>query len=195
MTGENQELLVTGRDGKELASRTGSPCPDARSTAAPWRQDTVPQNSIYRWQQGHINKKRSGKHSKRTSKGGSAKQEIFNVYLTLSKLTAISYAWNKPLCAQSLQSHLTLCNPTDWSPPGSSVHAILHQEYWSGLPCPPPRDLLNPGRDQTRISWVSYTAGRFFTAELPGKPKTNIDCSKKFFKKTTQKMNRIALWS
>lgn len=29
MTGENQELLVTERDGKDLASRTGSPCPDA----------------------------------------------------------------------------------------------------------------------------------------------------------------------
>ena len=26
----------------------------------------------------------------------------------------------------------------DYSPPGSSVHGILRQEYWSGLPCPPP---------------------------------------------------------
>ena len=33
------------------------------------------------------------------------------------------------------------------------------QEYWSGLPCPPPRDLPNPG------DWiqVSHLAGGFFT--------------------------------
>ena len=29
------------------------------------------------------------------------------------------------LCAQSLQSCLTLCDPLDCSPPGSSVHGIL----------------------------------------------------------------------
>ena len=29
------------------------------------------------------------------------------------------------VCAQWLQSRLTLCNPTDYSPPGSSVHGIL----------------------------------------------------------------------
>ena len=43
------------------------------------------------------------------------------------------------------------------------------QEYWSGLPCPPPGDLSNPG-----IEPVSPTspasAGRFFTIEPPGKP-------------------------
>ena len=46
-------------------------------------------------------------------------------------------------CAQLLQSCLTLGNPTDCLP-GSSVHGIL-QEYWSGLPCPPPGDLPSPG--------------------------------------------------
>ena len=40
--------------------------------------------------------------------------------------------------------YLTLCNPMDCSPPVSSVHGILWQEYWSGLPCPPPGDLPNP---------------------------------------------------
>ena len=33
----------------------------------------------------------------------------------------------------------------DCSPPGSSEHAFSMQEYWSWLPCPPPRDLPNPG--------------------------------------------------
>ena len=33
------------------------------------------------------------------------------------------------------------CHPTDCSPPGSSVHGISRQEYWSGLPFPSPGDL------------------------------------------------------
>ena len=32
----------------------------------------------------------------------------------------------------------TLCNPMDSSPPGSSVHGLSRQEYWSGLPFPSP---------------------------------------------------------
>ena len=36
------------------------------------------------------------------------------------------------------QSCPTLCHPLDCSPPGSSVHGILRQEHWSGLPCAPP---------------------------------------------------------
>ena len=43
--------------------------------------------------------------------------------------------------AQSLPSCLTLCNPIDHSPPGSSAHGILQAKHWSGLPCPPPGDL------------------------------------------------------
>ena len=40
------------------------------------------------------------------------------------------------------------------------------QEYWSGLPFPPPGDLLDP-----KIEPVSpASAGGFFTTELPGKP-------------------------
>ena len=48
-------------------------------------------------------------------------------------------------CAKLLQSCLTLCNPMDYSPPGTSLLGILQQEYWSGLPFPSPGDLLNPG--------------------------------------------------
>ena len=43
------------------------------------------------------------------------------------------------------QSFPTLWDPMDCSLPGSSVHGILQQEYWSGLPFPSPRDLPNPG--------------------------------------------------
>ena len=45
-----------------------------------------------------------------------------------------------------LLSHVRLfCDPMDCSPPGSSFVAFSRQEYWSGLPCPPPGDLPNPG--------------------------------------------------
>ena len=36
-------------------------------------------------------------------------------------------------------------NPLDCSPPGSSVHGILQQGCWSGLPSPPPGALPTPG--------------------------------------------------
>ena len=39
----------------------------------------------------------------------------------------------------------TLCNPMDYSPPGSSVHGIFQHENWSGLLFIPPRDLPDPG--------------------------------------------------
>ena len=35
----------------------------------------------------------------------------------------------------------------DCSPPVSSVHGILQQEYWSGLPFPSPGDLPGPGTE------------------------------------------------
>ena len=41
-----------------------------------------------------------------------------------------------PAAAKSLQSCLTLCDPINGGPPGSSVPGILRQEYWSGLPFP-----------------------------------------------------------
>ena len=47
--------------------------------------------------------------------------------------------------AKSFQLCLTLCDPIDCIPPGSSVRGLSRQEYWSGLPCPPPGDLLTQG--------------------------------------------------
>ena len=43
------------------------------------------------------------------------------------------------------QLRLTLCDPMDSSPPGSSVMGFPGQEYWNGLPFPFPGDLPNPG--------------------------------------------------
>ena len=66
------------------------------------------------------------------------------------------------MCAQSLQSFLTLCGPMDCSPPGSSVHGILQQEFWSGLLCPLPGNLPNPGVRCMSLNCPAL-AGGFFT--------------------------------
>ena len=43
------------------------------------------------------------------------------------------------------QSCLTLCDPMDYSLPGSSVYGIFQAFlYWSGLPFPSPEDLPYP---------------------------------------------------
>ena len=42
-------------------------------------------------------------------------------------------------------SHPTLCDPTDCSLLGFSVHGISQARHWSRLPFPSPGDLLNPG--------------------------------------------------
>ena len=47
--------------------------------------------------------------------------------------------------AQTLQSCPTLCDPTNCSPLGSSVHGDSPGKNTGGLPCPPPGDLLHPG--------------------------------------------------
>ena len=75
-------------------------------------------------------------------------------------------AQNGEVLSQCLvfQSCLTLSNPMDCSPPGSSIHGISRQEYWSGLPFPPPGDLPNPGIKLT------CPALSIFTTEPPGKP-------------------------
>ena len=43
------------------------------------------------------------------------------------------------------QSCLTLCDPMDCGPPGSSVHGNLQARIPEQVPCPPPGDLPNPG--------------------------------------------------
>ena len=50
------------------------------------------------------------------------------------------------------------------------------QEYWSGLPCPPPG--IFPDRGIEPVSLMSPAlAGRFFTTRPSGKPKKEAECS------------------
>ena len=69
-------------------------------------------------------------------------------------------------CAQSC---LTLGDPMDCSPPGSSSMGFFRQECWRGLPFPPPGDLPNPGIKTASPMSTSLTGG-FFNTEPLGKP-------------------------
>ena len=74
-------------------------------------------------------------------------------------------------CAQSL-SRVRLCDPMDYSLPGSSVMGFPREEYWSGLPFHPPGDLLDPGIEPVCPALV----GKFFTTAPPGKPWISQNC-------------------
>ena len=69
------------------------------------------------------------------------------------------------------QSCLTLCDPVDCSPPGSSVHGILQAGILERVAIPFSRGSSQP-RDQTEVSCI---AGRYFTTDSPGKPNGDKD--------------------
>ena len=73
------------------------------------------------------------------------------------------------------QSCLTLCDPMDCGPPGSSVHGIPRQEYWSGLPFPSPGDLPDPGIEprSPALQADSLPPSRGWGA-APGKGKSGV---------------------
>ena len=66
------------------------------------------------------------------------------------------------LHAKLLQSCLTLCDPMDYSPPGSFVHGILQARIQEWLPCPPPGHLPYPGTEPASLLSPAL-AGGFFT--------------------------------
>ena len=51
--------------------------------------------------------------------------------------------------------------------------ALPQQEYWSGLPSPPPGDLPNPRTKLVSPAW----ADGYFTTEPPAKPETGYNTS------------------
>ena len=69
--------------------------------------------------------------------------------------------------AKLLQSCLTLFDPMNCSPPGSSVHGILQARILSGSPLP--GDLPDPGNEPTSFVSRALQANSLPT-EPPGKP-------------------------
>ena len=73
-------------------------------------------------------------------------------------------------CRRLPRSCLTLCDPTDCSPPGSSVHRILQARTLELVAISSSRGSSRP-RDQTRIFCIG---SRFFTTEPPEKPNETV---------------------
>ena len=73
--------------------------------------------------------------------------------------------------AKSLQLCPTLCNPMDYSSPGSSVHGILQAKIRSGLLCPPPGDLPDPGTEPASLMSPVLAGGFFFYHESTWEPR------------------------
>ena len=50
----------------------------------------------------------------------------------------------------------------------NSVTPFFKQEYWNGLPCPPPGDLLNPGIESRSLHcrWILYHLSHHFRGYL-----------------------------
>ena len=71
---------------------------------------------------------------------------------------------------KSLPTCPTLWDPMDYSLPGSSSMGFSRQEYWSGLPCPLPGDLPNPGLKPHLLSLLHWQAGSLPLLP-PGKPR------------------------
>ena len=86
--------------------------------------------------------------------------------------------WFKSCYVKSFQLCLTLCNPMDCSPPGSSVHGIFQARILEGVARPSSRG-SSPPTDWAWVSCVSCIAGGFFTTELLEKaPDSSQGCSK-----------------
>ena len=68
--------------------------------------------------------------------------------------------------AKSLQSYLTLCDPMNCIAHKAPLSmGFSRQESWSGLPCPPPGDLPDPGTKPSSLISLAL-AGRFFISNI-----------------------------
>ena len=81
------------------------------------------------------------------------------------------------LCAVT-QLCLSLSDTMDYGSPDSSVHGVLRQEYWSGLPCSSPGDLPHPGIEPTSLGSPAL-AGGFFIISATWEALRGPECEQK----------------
>ena len=64
------------------------------------------------------------------------------------------------VCVQLLQSRVTLSDSVDCSSSGTFLQGILQARIiWSGLPCPPPGDLPDPGIEHVSLMSPALAVG------------------------------------
>ena len=71
----------------------------------------------------------------------------------LLRMLIQSYHMHECVCTQLLQAGLTVCNPADHRPPGSSAHGILQARIPEWVAMPSSRGSSRP-RDQSCISYI-----------------------------------------
>ena len=76
---------------------------------------------------------------------------------------------NKCVCAQSFSHTQLFATSRTVARQALLSMEFSSQQYWSGLPFPPPGDLPNPGIELTSPV-APALAGGFFTTASPGKP-------------------------
>ena len=95
---------------------------------------------------------------------------MLNLRMVFARVLGLSYnagsrwfhSFNYVLHAKLLQSCPALCDPTDCSPPGSSVYEILPTRILEWVAMPSFRG--SSRRDRTCISMSPALAGGFFTS-------------------------------
>ena len=75
------------------------------------------------------------------------------------RIEVFTYSHNLCICAQSLQLRLTLWDPVDCSPPGSSIHGVLQARALKWVAMPFTGGSSWP-RDRTCISYISCIGRR-----------------------------------
>ena len=99
--------------------------------------------------------------------------------------------WVPQLNLLVTQSCLTLCDPMDWSPPGSSGHEISQARILEWVALSFFRGSSQP-RDRT---WVSYTIGRFFSNWVKGIPSLFYrPINKSYFQKSDNCQSMSNTW-
>ena len=84
------------------------------------------------------------------------------------------------------QSCPTLCNPVNYSLPGSSM-GFSRQEYWSGLLFPSPEDLPDPGIEpRSPALWADA-----LPSEPPGKPNAGLEEAQAGIKIAGRNINKL----
>ena len=99
-------------------------------------------------------------------------QHLLSRQQTRSRDTTAPSGTQAARSVQSLQSCLTLCTGVDYIPHQATLSmGFSNQDCWSGLPCPPPRNLPHPGIEPAPVRTPAL-AGEFFTTsatwEAPG---------------------------
>ena len=102
-----------------------------------------------------------------------SEQDLRHIYERVQKTLVLMYKKDlKPLCVLNCFSSVQLCDLTDCSPPGSSVHGILQARILEWVAISFSRGSSRP-RDQTHASYVSCTGRQVLYHQCHlGSPKT-----------------------